>query len=58
MGVVGIVHRREEKMKTQEEVHMDERLQAERTLTNDTCLDTGQLTAEGNVESSTPLTNQ
>ena len=32
--------------------------QAERTLINDTCLDTGQLTAEGNVESSTPLTNQ
>ena len=33
-------------------------LQAERPLTNDTCLDAGQLTAEGNAESSTPLTNQ
>ena len=25
VGVVGIAHRREERMKTQEEVHMDER---------------------------------
>ena len=55
VGVVGMAHRREKRMKRSTWI---KELKAERTLTNDTCLDIGQLTAEGNVESSTPLTNQ